>query len=194
MSGKIHVLLGKTLSGKTTISNILEKDHGIRRVVSFTTRPKRENEIDGVDYHFYEDIQVYSLIAGNNALALRSYQPHHSFGPYPWYYGINKKDIDLSTDVLIITDFEGLKQIEEEFGKDKVVSHYLDITYKEQIKRLETRGKELTEEQYRRIESDDKDFNGTKEYVDYVHAVSKQPKTIAKAIAKTMKEAINWVN
>lgn len=191
MSGKIHVLLGKTLSGKTTISNILEKDHGIRRVVSFTTRPKRENEIDGVDYHFYEDVQVYGLIAKNNALALRSYQPHHSFGPYPWYYGINKKDIDLSTDVLIITDFKGLKQIEEEFGKDKVVSHYLDITYKEQIKRLETREKELTEEQYRRIESDNKDFDGTKEYVDHVHAVSKQPKTIAKSITKTMKEAIN---
>lgn len=191
MSGKIHVLLGKTLSGKTTISNILEKDHGIGRVVSFTTRPKRENEIDGVDYHFYEDVQVYSLIAGNNALALRSYQPHHSFGPYPWYYGINKKDIDLSTDVFIITDFEGLKRVEEEFGKDKVVSHYLDITHKEQIKRLDTRGKELTDEQYRRIESDDKDFNGTKEYVDHVHVVSKQPKTIAKAIAKTVKEAIN---
>lgn len=191
MSGKIHVLLGKTLSGKTTISNILEKDHGIRRVVSFTTRPKRENEIDGVDYHFYEDVQVYSLIAKNNVLALRSYQPHHSFGPYPWYYGINKKDIDLSTDVLVITDFKGLKQVEEELGKDNVVSHYLDITHKEQIKRLETRGKELTEEQYRRIESDNKDFDGAKEYVDHVHAVSKQPKTIAKAIAKVMKEAIN---
>lgn len=45
------VLVGKTCSGKSTVAKILE-DKGYRRIVTYTTRPKRAGEIDGTDYHF----------------------------------------------------------------------------------------------------------------------------------------------
>lgn len=191
MSGKIIVLLGKTLSGKSTIANILEETYKFNRVLSFTTRPKRQNEIDLVDYIFIEDYQVYLMIGKGDALALRAYQPHPSFGPYPWYYGLNKKDIIPDENPVIITDFKGLKDVEEKFGKDKIISFYLDVDRKNQEKRLKSRGKELTQEQIRRMNADDVDFKNVESYVDFVIDGSKQPKTIAKTIKKHIDEAIN---
>ena len=47
------VLTGKTASGKDTImSRLLVKYPQIKRVVTTTSRPPRQNEQDGVDYHF----------------------------------------------------------------------------------------------------------------------------------------------
>lgn len=49
----IYTLTGASGSGKTTIAKALfDKDHTI---VSYTTRPKRPNEIDGYDYYFVSE-------------------------------------------------------------------------------------------------------------------------------------------
>ena len=45
------VLVGHIASGKTCVAKALEK-RGYRRIVTYTTRPPREGEIDGKDYHF----------------------------------------------------------------------------------------------------------------------------------------------
>ena len=50
---KIVVLVGGSGSGKTTIAHELEKK-GFRRLVTTTTRPKREGEVDQVDYFFVD--------------------------------------------------------------------------------------------------------------------------------------------
>lgn len=47
-------LTGPTCSGKTTIQNLLV-ERGIQRIVSTTTRKPRQNEINGVDYHFISE-------------------------------------------------------------------------------------------------------------------------------------------
>lgn len=51
---KLVCLIGKSGSGKNTILNkVLEKyPNDFHRVVNTTTRPPRENEQDGIDYHF----------------------------------------------------------------------------------------------------------------------------------------------
>ena len=51
----IIVLVGKTASGKTTVANELCKHHGYKRIVTYTTRPMRKNEVQDVDYHFISD-------------------------------------------------------------------------------------------------------------------------------------------
>lgn len=49
---KIVVISGKTGVGKDTVINYLTEYHGFSRFPSLTTRPRRINEIDGIDYHF----------------------------------------------------------------------------------------------------------------------------------------------
>ena len=45
------VLCGYSGSGKTTIANVLQEKYGYHRIITYTTRPKREQEVNGKDYH-----------------------------------------------------------------------------------------------------------------------------------------------
>ena len=50
---KIIALIGKSGAGKDTIlKDIVSKHCGIHEIISCTTRPRREKEIDGIDYYF----------------------------------------------------------------------------------------------------------------------------------------------
>ena len=52
--GKIFYIIGKSATGKDTIyKKLLEKYPGtLKNVVLYTTRPRREGEIDGVTYNY----------------------------------------------------------------------------------------------------------------------------------------------
>lgn len=43
MDNKLHLLIGKSASGKSTIANILEQNHRCKQVQSYTTRKPRHN-------------------------------------------------------------------------------------------------------------------------------------------------------
>ena len=49
------LLLGKNGSGKTYITRELEQK-GIKRSVSYTTRPQRPKEVNGEDYVFVDHL------------------------------------------------------------------------------------------------------------------------------------------
>ena len=51
---KLFCIMGKSASGKDTIFKKLTQDENLdlKRVVSYTTRPMREGEQEGVEYHF----------------------------------------------------------------------------------------------------------------------------------------------
>lgn len=51
MLKQLFILTGRAGSGKSTCLSFLETI-GYKRIVTYTTRPPRNNEIDGVDYHF----------------------------------------------------------------------------------------------------------------------------------------------
>ena len=53
---KIYVLMGKSATGKDTIyKKLLERDNlHLQEVVTYTTRPIRENETEGMEYHFVD--------------------------------------------------------------------------------------------------------------------------------------------
>ena len=52
--GKIFCLMGKSSSGKDTIFKEInnDKDLNLKPIISYTTRPKRINETNGVEYFF----------------------------------------------------------------------------------------------------------------------------------------------
>lgn len=179
---KINILLGKTLSGKSTVCNILAEKYNIERVISFTTRPMRPGEVHKVDYLFYDSDAVLLLLIYGRIVALRSYQPHIDYGPYPWYYGFVKSDILSESKPFLITDFKGLKDMEREFGKENINSIYLDVSSEVQHERLKRRKEESHNEQIRRIADDNKAFDGIVNHVDHVISANLKPETIAKRI------------
>lgn len=60
---KIVALFGESASGKTSLAKKMAQENAdFNFVVPTTTRPKRDNEIDGIDYHFAFDISLESCI------------------------------------------------------------------------------------------------------------------------------------
>lgn len=64
---KPHIITisGPSLSGKTELSNLLEKELGYNKVVSVTTRDRRSQEVNGVDYHFVSNDEFDYLESKN---------------------------------------------------------------------------------------------------------------------------------
>lgn len=53
MMYKIIVLIGQAGSGKDSLmQGVLKENPNLHEIISFTTRPPREGEINGVNYHF----------------------------------------------------------------------------------------------------------------------------------------------
>ena len=61
--GKIFYIMGKSSSGKDTVFQELlgREELGLKRIVLYTTRPKRSKETEGMEYHFVneEDLEHF---------------------------------------------------------------------------------------------------------------------------------------
>lgn len=58
---KVFVIAGAAGAGKTTVANYLRDHYKMNKVVTHTTREPRENEQDGVDYHFESPVSMDRL-------------------------------------------------------------------------------------------------------------------------------------
>ena len=154
------IIGGKSGSGKDSVVKEFEKN-GWKRVVKYTNRPKREDEIDGVDYHFVsiELMETIPFIFKQSFVVANG---------DTWYYGFPMEHIMLSDNkndkyIIIMTPFEYNKFLDmtKEFkiiGKD-FISVQIDIPDDIRRERLIKRGDDI-EEINRRIEADNKDFEG----------------------------------
>ena len=73
---KIFCITGKSSSGKDTILNYMQdfnKENHILPVISYTTRPMRTNEKDGVDYHFVTDDDISTFEKEGKIIEKRIY-------------------------------------------------------------------------------------------------------------------------
>ena len=55
---KLITITGPSGAGKDTVARMLSEMSGYKVLCSYTTRPKREGEIDGVEHHFVEKCDV----------------------------------------------------------------------------------------------------------------------------------------
>ena len=68
-TGNLFVVAAPSGGGKTSIVNaLLERDRAIRLSVSYTTRPPRPGEVDGVHYHFVDEPRFMALMAAGEFL------------------------------------------------------------------------------------------------------------------------------
>ncbi len=58
MKPTILAIVGPSGSGKTSLAEYLKKMLDIPVIVSYTTRPIREGEVDGVDHHFVSECDM----------------------------------------------------------------------------------------------------------------------------------------
>ena len=64
----IICIVGRTASGKDHIGNIISERLNIPMVVSYTTRPKRENEANGREHWFISDETADNMLRNNDCV------------------------------------------------------------------------------------------------------------------------------
>ena len=91
--GKIFYLMGKSSSGKDTIYKQLmaDEDLHLKNIVLYTTRPIRQGEQEGIEYHFITEEQLANLEKEGRIIELRAYDT--CFGI--WKYCTVDAHIDL---------------------------------------------------------------------------------------------------
>lgn len=101
-------------AGKTTLCRqIIDFFPNLRQSVSFTTRPMRAGEVDGVDYHFV-DVERFRRMIAEDAFVEWA-QVHDN------YYGTALETLDQACtageDVLLDIDFQGAAQLKQRGGE-----------------------------------------------------------------------------
>jgi guanylate kinase len=109
----VILLVGESGSGKTATERALERK-GFKRIISYTTRPMREGEEDGVSYYFTEPMTFLELVDAGFFAEWVKYNGN--------YYGTAK--MDCVDDRVIVVEPEGLKQLQENIEL-KTISFYL---------------------------------------------------------------------
>ena len=174
----ILCLIGNTATGKSRIKDELIK-LGYESVVTTTTRPMREGEIQDVSYHFIDKSQFRRFKEQGLFAETTSYETVHG----TWYYGTQLKDLKNNENKVIILNPDGIKSIANTVDMSKwLVVH---ITCPENIMkvRLYKRGDD-SNEVVRRIEADRRDFKNIDRFVDIeiVNDGSKTPEQLAHII------------
>ena len=70
---RIFYIIGKSSSGKDTIYKELLKKLDLRPIVLYTTRPMRENEIQGREYNFTDFENFYKMKSAGKVIEERIY-------------------------------------------------------------------------------------------------------------------------
>ena len=98
---KLITITGPSGAGKDTVARMLSEMGGYKVLCSYTTRPKRDGEIDGVEHHFVDKCDV----------------PHDKMLAYTKYGGYEYwTTIDQVTDKAIyVIDEDGLKALRKKF-------------------------------------------------------------------------------
>ena len=149
--------------GKDTIRRILESEYyGYENIVSHTSRPMRENEIDGNDYHFISKKEFEDMIDNNEMIEYRSYTTSVGGNIDTWFYGVKKFELQEHVDYVIVMDLVGAENIIKYFGKENCMVVYLDVFDGVREIRARERGSFDETEWKRRLVADSEDFSSIK--------------------------------
>lgn len=157
----VIILTGKSCSGKDSVREELEK-WGFEGVVSYTSRPCRINETDGIDYHFVERDTFEKMISDNEMIEYRTYNTLFLNKPDTWYYGLRKDSLNPNKKYIVILDLEGVENFIKYYGKKNCFVVYMCCPKVERERRAIERGSFDKTEWNRRLVADDKDFKSKK--------------------------------
>lgn len=152
---KIILITGKACAGKDTLVKAIMEELDLPMALSFTTRPMRTGETQGVEYDFIDENTFWDLW-GYNMLA--EYTSYEVANGDTWYYGLTKEELEKADYVLAIVNPDGVRQIKKIYG-DKVHVILVTADDKQRIYRyLERDSGNNVAECCRRYLADEKDF------------------------------------
>lgn len=161
--GKIFCLIGKSVSGKDTVYRALfeREDFTLKKIIPYTTRPIRDGEIEGREYHFCDEAKVEEFAKAGKIIEKRTYNTVYG----PWHYlTADDGQIDLEKESYLVSGtLEMYAGIKAYFGEAAVEPVYIEVEDGERLLRAIAREKSQQvpkyEEMCRRFLADSADFS-----------------------------------
>lgn len=152
----ITLYIGKSAAGKDTYLRKMISC-GVKPVVTYTTRPKRNGEVDGVDYNFIDREQFSQKVSMGEIFEYRKYNTNFNGKKDVWYYGSPK--VNPAEGYVAIVDISGARSYISEYGSENVDIVYVHCDDEIRKDRAMKRGSFSLEEWERRAADDEVKFN-----------------------------------
>ena len=160
--GKIYYMMGKSSSGKDTLyKEVLKALPKLKTLVLYTTRPIREGEQEGIEYHFVTDEELERFEKAGKIIEERTYDTVYG----AWKYAtIEDGQINLAAyDYLVIGTLESYAGMKKSYGAENLVPIYIEVEDGERLSRALSRERQQEQPKYeemcRRFLADQKDFS-----------------------------------
>ena len=159
---KLIIISSPSGAGKTTICKfLLKKIKNVELSISYTTRQKRINEIDGKDYYFVNEDRFFSLKKKQFFIESANVFKHYYGSPLS---SINKA-FKNNNHVLFDIDWQGAKKLRKKFSSNQIIDFFILPPNKKELKRrLEKRGRDNKKEILMRLSHAIKEINHHTEY------------------------------
>ena len=159
---KIIAIIGEAGTGKDTIlKKIVDRfDISTHEIISYTSRSKRSNEKEGINYHFVSKEEFEDLINQHRMLEYAEFNG--------WYYGTGIDDIKPDKINIGVFNPEGIKQLKKNSNVEVIVWRITcrdDVRLKRQLNREDNPN---VEEIIRRYNTDKEDFSNLDFQLDYI--------------------------
>ena len=154
---KIIVIAGVSGVGKDTILNKLNIKL-CRPEVSWTTRPIRDNEVQGRDYSFVKNNSFLEMIRTGTIIEHRVYNVGTEEEPINWYYGTHILSMNRSYNVALVLDIDGMEELIKQYP-GRVIPIVVTCPDNIRYNRARARSNFTQEEWTRRLEDDNRKYN-----------------------------------
>lgn len=148
---KILAIIGEAGTGKDTImKGVLKKNPNLHEIISCTTRPPREKEKNGINYHFLTNEEFTNKILNNEMLEATVFND--------WCYGTSYDSLDANKVNIGVFNPAGIEALMEH-KNILIVCYYVRAADKQRLLRQLNREKNPdVKEIIRRFSADNLDF------------------------------------
>jgi guanylate kinase len=161
--GRLFIVSAPSGTGKTTlVERLVQVTPALRMSRSYTSRPPRPGELDGVDYNFVRRDRFEAMIEAGDLLEWADV-----FGNL---YGTGARDteraLESGDDLVLVIDVQGARQVRLS-GFEHVGIFVLPPSFEVLEERLRSRSKDTEAQMQRRLDVAQQEVDAVQEY-DYV--------------------------
>ena len=151
MKIKVIAICGEAGSGKDTIlQNLLKIKPDFKEIISCTTRPMRENELNGVNYYYLSEAEFKEKISSNEMLEYTVFNN--------WYYGTSLTQLDENKVNVGVFNPAGISELIDNPNIDLKIIRVMAHKKTRLLRQLHREDNPNVDEIVRRYETDKNDF------------------------------------
>ena len=181
----VLALFGKSASGKDSLQSALtQKFANCHPIISCTTRPMREGEHDGKDYHFLSIVEFTKYVLEGKMLEATCFRD--------WFYGTLEQDLLDNCLNVGVFNLEGVRTL---LSNPDLIVYTVFVNASDKVRLIRALNREENPdcaEICRRFEADEKDFKDMSDI--RIHYTFDNNSSDSEVLTKELAQFCEWID